>query len=110
MIVNAKTLLDNLSKFDYSKEKDLMLCFNEIEGFYFKNNISETRLIENELNNSFVPEEYVSIRYISKHLNISKPTVEKLLKENNIDILTLNGQERIKLSDYLEFVLKKEVN
>ena len=110
MIINAKILLNNLLKFDYSKETDLLLCFSETEGFYFKNNIGETNIIEEELNNFVVFEEFVSIKYIAKHLNISKPTVVKLLKDENINIITLDKQERIKLSDYLEFLHKKEVN
>ena len=107
MIINAEELYNILCKIDFSKQKNLCLIYDEINGFKLKNSISDLSLIEEELNSQVEPEEYIDIKYISNHLGISKPTVEKLLEEENITLYNINGKYKVLKSDYLAFVLNK---
>ena len=99
MIIKIEDLKRTLNKI--SDNKDLILCYDEIEGFKIKN--ANLEIFEKELNSLCSNEEYITVKDIEKHLQISKPTIVKLLKENNIQILNLNTF-KIKKSDYLSLL------
>lgn len=106
MIINAYELLNILKKIDFSQNTNVCICFSEEKGFYFKNNENDLSILEKELNNQYVKEEYISIKDIANHLNISKPTVEKILKDENIEFFNINNSNKILKSDYVTFLLK----
>ena len=99
MIISVKKLKSSLAKIDLSQQENLFLSFTEVDGFKFVNNTKDLHIIEDELNNEYVIQEYLSIKDISKHLNISKPTVVKLLKLNNIQIVHLNAEDKVLKSE-----------
>lgn len=105
MIISVEKIKNILEKIDLSQQDNLFLSFTEIDGFKFVNNKSDLQILEDELNNEYVLQEYISIKDISKHLNISKPTVIKLLKLNNIDIVHLNAEDKVLKSEYIKFLI-----
>lgn len=103
MIIKIKDLKNILDKLPM--QEDMILCFDDVNGFKIKNTNVDFSLFENELNNVSTLEEYFSVSDIQKHLKISKPTVLKLLKDNQIEILDINTF-KIKKSDYLTLLTK----
>lgn len=106
MIINARNLCNILNKINYIQQPNLILSFDEINGFKFKNNTMDLNLLENELNNQYAQEKYLSIKEIAEHLSVSKPTVKKILSEKHINSIFINGEEKILKSDYVSYLLQ----
>lgn len=101
MIIKIEDLKRILNKI--SDNKELILSYDDVDGFKIKN--ANLEIFEKELNALTVNEEYMTVKDIEKHLQISKPTIVKLLKENSIPILDINTF-KIKKSDYLVLLSK----
>lgn len=98
MIIRVFDLKNILNKI--STDTDMILSYDDIEGFKIKNSKIDLGIYEQELNSLTLNEEFLNISDIEKHLKLSRPTIIKLLNENNIPVLDLNTF-KIKKSDYL---------
>ena len=105
MIIKVSDLFKILNRLNFSVQEELCLCFDEINGFQFINNNTDVSLLEEELNSLYVLNDYLTIQEIANHLNVSKPTVRKIIKDYHISTILVDGIEKVSRKEYLSFLL-----